>query len=79
MCEHLEGHVIINHSKCFSSKCASMMVRSFTVIQGYHYSLTIDSVRVPLTDVQGLIAYSISARTNTTSDKAMSISWGLAT
>ena len=28
-----------------------MVVHSF---QGYHYSLTIDSVRAPLTDVQGL-------------------------
>ena len=29
---------------------------------GYHYSLTIDSVRAPLTEAQGLIACSISAR-----------------
>ena len=45
-----------------------MVVQLFTVIQGYHYSVTIDSVCAPLTDAQDLMACSISTRAYTTSD-----------
>ena len=78
---HGAGHVISHRSKCFFSKCASMVVHSFTVIRGflYNYSLTIDSVCAPLTAAQGLITCSISARAYTTSDKALRISRCLAT
>ena len=67
MCEHGEGHVISHHSKCFSSKCASMMVHGTFIHSSYFEVITIvllciDSVYVPLNDVQGLITCSSSAR-----------------
>ena len=66
----------ITSQQVFSSKRACMVVHSFT---GYHYSLTIDSVCASLTEAQGLIACSIIARAYTTSNKALYISWSLAT
>ena len=67
---HGEGHVhVISHRSKLSVSLPRVPVWWYTYSQlrGYHYiaiisSLTIDSVRAPLTDAQGLIACSISAR-----------------
>ena len=64
MYEHGEGHVISHHSKCFSlPRVPVWWYIHSQLCRGYHYSLTIDSVRALLIDTQGFFACSNSART----------------